>query len=115
MRASSLPILWLNPAMSVNMMAARRRLSARCVLAVSSGMATIIKHAACSCQTGRGLVAGWLLRSDTAVNAESRAMHVGQAVARCPGCAAQAAHNAALQQEMTRLHAEVAQLRAQLQ
>jgi hypothetical protein len=41
-------------------------------------------------------------------------MHVGQAVAKCPGCAAQAARNAALQQELTRLQTEVAQLRAQL-
>jgi transposase len=42
-------------------------------------------------------------------------MHIGQAVAGCPGCAAQAARNATLQQEITRLQAEVAQLRAQLQ
>src|SRR5215813_3977109 len=101
--------------MSVNMIAASRRVSAGFVSALSSGMMVIIGQAMGGCQTSRGLVAGLPLRSDTAVNAESRDMHVGQAVAGCPGCAAQAARNATLQQEITRLHAEVAQLRAQLQ
>src|SRR5436190_5493277 len=41
-------------------------------------------------------------------------MHAGQAVIRCAGCAAQAARNATLQQEMTRWHAEVARLQVQV-
>jgi cell division protein FtsB len=42
-------------------------------------------------------------------------MHASQAVTSCPGCAAQAARNATLQQEIRGLRAEVARLHAQLQ
>jgi transposase len=41
-------------------------------------------------------------------------MYLSQAVTKCTGCAAQAARNASLQQEVTELQAEVARLRAQL-
>jgi transposase len=41
-------------------------------------------------------------------------MHAGQAVLRCPGCVAQAARNARLQQEIAWLQAEVKRLQAQL-
>jgi transposase len=42
-------------------------------------------------------------------------MHTGRAIMRCPGCVAQAARNATLQQEIRGLRAEVARLHAQLQ
>ena len=42
-------------------------------------------------------------------------MSAGQAIGECPSCAARAARNAALRQEITRLQAEVARLQAQLQ
>src|SRR5262249_6718053 len=42
-------------------------------------------------------------------------MYASQAISRCAGCAAQAARNATLQQEITELQAEVARLHAQLQ
>jgi transposase len=41
-------------------------------------------------------------------------MSTGQAPNECPGCAAQAALNVALQQKITRLRAEVTRLQAQL-
>ncbi len=41
-------------------------------------------------------------------------MSTGRALSQCPRYAAQAAHNAALRQQITRLQAEVAQLQAQL-
>jgi multidrug resistance efflux pump len=41
-------------------------------------------------------------------------MHVGHAISQCPGCVAQAARNAALQQEIAGLHAEVTRLQAQV-
>src|SRR5262245_52560982 len=51
MRASSAPILWLKPTMSVNMIAARRRVSTCLVLAIFSGMAVIIVRLLPPCQT----------------------------------------------------------------
>jgi transposase len=41
-------------------------------------------------------------------------MPLGPAIPKCPGCATQAARNAALRRQLTRLHAQVAQLQAQL-
>jgi hypothetical protein len=43
----------LKPTMSVNMIAASRRVSAGLVPALSSGMAAIIRQAPCGCQTVR--------------------------------------------------------------
>src|SRR5262245_6044395 len=51
MRASSAPILWLKPTISVNMMAASLRVSAGAARLLSSDIAAIIGQAAGGCQT----------------------------------------------------------------
>src|SRR5262245_3869421 len=100
--------------MSVNMIAASLRVSAGLVLALSSGMATIIEQVTCGCQTGRG-ACRWLFPSlRYSGKSRERNMRANQASRKCSRCTAQATCNAALRRQITLLRAEVAQLRAQL-